>query len=273
MAFKFQDNMTVVSLDKVPSEFQPFYKEKPDGTGFSVDVENPVVKTAVENIQKLHSTVTSLRGEVAGLNAKKSADLSVLGEFGDSVETISEGVKKRISELTGQLDEVKKTGNIDIDKIKEAMNQAHAKALQEKDLRVSALEKQLYDNMVKTVANKAITQHEGIEELLLPFVEKQVKATSEDGEFQVFVVDEKGDKRFSGVTALPMTVPELIAEMKGNDQFKPLFKSQSGGGSGANQSHVQNPGQAQQHLKQGETKSSVDKIKAGLTAGQYTKRP
>jgi hypothetical protein len=48
----------------------------------------------------------------------------------------------------------------------------------------------------------------------------------------VHVVDKAGDIRYSGVTGAPMSIKELVAEMKGHDRYAKLFASEAASGAG-----------------------------------------
>ncbi len=74
------------------------------------------------------------------------------------------------------------------------------------------------------------------------------------------VVDEAGDVRM-GPAGSPMTVAELVAEMKRDTNFAQAFASDTPGGNGT----TPRSGPSAPAKKTGEARSSTQKIAAGLT--------
>lgn len=258
MDFEFQE---VDSLDTVPEQFRGLYAEM-DGK-FKL---NETYKGVAEAVNGLNRSLKASRAEAKALKGSK-VDLSVLSEFGEDPATIAEAVKSKMSELESQLANGDKA-KLNLDKVKQDLAQAHAKDLEKVNKRSEALQTQLYGLLVENAATSAIAEMKGIPELLMPFVKTQVNVVEEDGEFRVFVVDAQGDRRYSGVTGQPMSIKELVSEMKANEKFGRLFESeQQNGGGGTNPGSTKRPAQQQR----GEL-SSVDKIKAGLAKGQAAAR-
>jgi hypothetical protein len=265
MDFSFADNKEVVSLDKVPTDFQGLYKETEEGS-FTLDSENPTTKSAVSAIIKLNEALKISRVEAKGLKGK-AVDLSTLSDYGNSVEEIASSFKTKVEELESQL-----AGNseakLNLDKIKEDLNKGHAKEIQAKDGKLEALSRQLDRVMVESVAKSTVAEAKGDIELLMPFVTNQIKNVEEDGEYKVYVVDAAGDKRFSGTTGEPMSIKELVQEMKGSDKFAKLFLSEQKSGGGME------PGAAKKNLSKAptDTLSAVQKINEGLKKAQNLTR-
>ena len=107
----------------------------------------------------------------------------------------------------------------------------HSQQIKDKDTRISALKTQLHGHLVDSAAVSALK--DSIDpDLALPFVKKQVKVEEVEGKFQVNVIDNAGDVRYSGVTGDRMSIKELVDEMKTQGKYKPLFKSQAPAGGG-----------------------------------------
>lgn len=258
MDFEFQE---VESLDAVPEQFRPLYAEA-DGKYKLNDTHKGVAEAVVG----LNRSLKASRAEAKAMKAAK-VDLSELADFGDDPATIAASVKAKIEELNGQLANGDKA-KVNIDKIKEDLAKAHSKDLEKISKRSDALQGQLYGLLVENAATAAISELKGVPELLMPFVKTQVNVLEEDGEFRVFVVDAQGDRRYSGVTGQPMSIKELVAEMKANEKFGRLFESdQQQGGGGTNP----NGSRRQVQQQKGEM-SATDKIKAGLAKGQAASR-
>lgn len=257
MDFEFQE---VETIDAVPEQFRGLYVEA-DGK-FKL---NDTYKGVAEAVTGLNRSLKASRAEAKALKGSK-VDLSPLAEFGEDPASIAEAVKNKLSELEGQLAQGDKA-KLNLDKVKQDLAQAHAKDLEKVNKRAEALQSQLYGLLVENAATTAIAELKGIPELLMPFVKTQVNVVEEDGEFRVYVVDPQGDRRYSGVTGQPMSIKELVAEMKANEKFGRLFESEAPQGGGTPPGGARRPSQQ----PAGE-RSSVDKIAAGLAKGQARAR-
>jgi hypothetical protein len=124
--------------------------------------------------------------------------------------------------------------------------------------------------LVDNEATAALVREKGSAELLLPIVRQAVKVAEQDGKFGVYVVDGTGDRRYSGVTGEPMSIAELVVEMKADKRFARAFDAEAPAGGGMA------PGSGKTSPKINNTdrpKSSVDKIRSGLDKGGLGKDP
>ena len=256
--FDFATNAEVDTLDGVPENFRVFYVAADEG--FKINSEDGATSAAVASISGLAKSLNAARGDAK----KGKVDLSALSEYGDNPDTIAEAVTLKMTELS---DQIKAGGKakIDIDKIKADLQVAHTADMTKRDATNTALKEQLYGMMVTTEATTAITASKGIPELLMPFVKNQVQVIEEDGKLTPYVVDKDGNQRYSGTTGSPMTIGELVGEMKGNKQFGRVFESESPSGPGTKP-------QQRQHLKPADGDlSPTQKIANGLKAGHATR--
>ena len=256
MDFSFSDSKEVDTLDKVPSDFRSLYEEK---EGKFVLSQDEKVKSAVSAVTRLNEALKAARAE-----AKKKGtpvDLSPLQDYGTSPEEIAAGVKSKLEALETAA-AGSKEAKLNLDKIKEEMSKAHAKDIQGRDGKISALKSQLDKLLITDQAKTAIAELGGDAstiEILMPHILPHVKSIEEEGEIRPYVVD-KGDKRYSGVTAEPMTIKELVEGFKGSDKFGKLFPSTAPSGGGVN------PGSGNSRgipPKKGEM-TATQKIQAGI---------
>lgn len=267
MEFDFSQHTEVTDLNSVPEDFRGLYAETEEGSGqFKLASDNPGVKSAVAAVTRLNQALKASRAEAKAAKGQK-IDLSPLADFGDTPEAIAEGVNAKLAELN---DSLKKKGGEDlqrqVEKIKHDLAQAHAKEIQGRDARVEALTGQLHNLLVTNEATSALSEAGVIDaDLAIPFVTKQVKVAEQDGKFTVSVTDDAGDVRYSGVTGAPMTIKELVAEMKGKEKFGPLFKSEAPSGGGTPPGSQPKPGQFGKDTSQ---LSAIDKISQGIAKGQ-----
>lgn len=250
------DFTPVDSLDKVPEQFRALYGTQAGQDGkFAV---NPDLSKVAEGINGFNRTTKQLREQIKGF---KPTDLSPLAEFGDTPEAIAEAVKAKIAEAGGAKGmEVQKQ----VDAARASIAEANKKELEKRDQRNQALQAQLYGMMVDSAAVSAVAEAKGVPELLLPFIKQQVKVVEQDGQFKVQVVDGQGEVRY-GATGAPMTIKELVTEMKANEKYGRLFESEAPAGGGMR------PGGAQQPRQQAAAdRTSTQKIAHAL--GQRNRR-
>lgn len=259
--FDFESNQTLTAdqIGTVPSDFRPFYSEKPDAEGkFTLRSDDPVVSSAVRTISGLGKALGSERKITEKLKGTK-IDLTPLAEFGATPEEIRTAIDTRLTEA-------KKGSGVNVEKIKEDLGKAYADRIKASDTRAETLQNQLHgllvDNEVsKALAGKAATPK--TVEMLMPYIRQNIRVVEEDGKVQVFVVDSAGDKKFSPTTGSPMTVGELVEAMSKDKDFAPFFASTTPAG-------MPGPGRTNQpagrQTNPGEL-SAHEKIKAGLAAG------
>ena len=108
--------------------------------------------------------------------------------------------------------------------------------LAKKDQAVSALTKQLTEQLVDGAALKAIAEAGGNPKLLMPILRSAVKAEmGTDGTFAVTLHDEQGKQLVStaaGATG-PMGIAEFVSQLRTQPEFKGAFAGSGTGGSGA----------------------------------------
>lgn len=248
------DFTPVDSLDKVPEKFRVLYGQQAgdDGKFAVADSYKPIA----ESINGFNTSNKTLRQQMKD----KSVDLSALAEYGDTPADIATKVKEAI-EAAGA------SKNQDVQKqiegVKNGLTEAHKKELEKRDTRNTALQNQLYGLMVENAATAAVAELKGIPELLMPFIKSQVKVVEEDGAFKVTVIDGQGEVRY-GSTGSPMTIKELVTEMKAAEKYGRLFESEQQpdrGGGGFRPGGGKQPNAGRQPQVE---KSANDKIAAGL---------
>lgn len=261
---EFDFSQPVESIDKVPEQFRPIYGQGTDGK-FAIKDEFKGIGAAVIGLNNAN--------KAARLDAetfkKKVVDLSPLAEFGADPATIKATFDQRVLELTTKGGDKAAA----VEQVRKEMGTAHANALAAEQQKTNAYKGQLHTILVKNEALTSIAEAKGVAELLMPFIETQVRVAEADGQFTVQVVDAKGEPRYSNVTGQLMTIKELVATMKADAKYGRLFESdQQGGGGGGGTP----PGSTRRQPtpQQGEL-SPNDKIAKGLASrfgGQQPRR-
>ncbi len=259
--FDFAANVELESLDTVPENFRVFYAASDNG--FKLNSADPATSAAVATITGLNKSLGAARGD-ADKYKKQRVDLSPLAEYGEDLDAIVTTIKGRFDEYETKLASGK-DAKLDLDKVRADLSKAHTTELAARDAKLEGLKEQLYQNLVTSEAVQAISANKGVPELLMPFVKQQVRVIEEEGKLVPYVVDAQGAQRFSGTTGGPMTVGELVAEMKGNAQFGRLFDSEAPSGPGSP------PGQRRPAPRPASEMSSTEKIAAGLRKGQFAR--
>ena len=218
------------------------------------------MRAVADAITGLFQANTKIRGENKDLAKRGTVDLSGWEDFGEDLPTIKEKIKARMEELETAA-AAGKEGKINVDKVRVEMKAANDKALEGERKVSDALRGTVHKYLVTSGASAALAAENGLVDLAMPFVQNQVKVMEQDGEFIAVVVDSDGDPRISGGTGQPMTLRELVREMKGQEKFAPLFKSEAKSGVGAV------PGKTGKVIVPGAAATSpIDKIRAGLAA-------
>ena len=94
---------------------------------------------------------------------------------------------------------------------------------------LSAVEKYVLDAEIA----QAVSAQKGKLKILAPHVKAQLKAINEGGQYRVAVIDADGDERFNPKTNAPMTVAELVAEMRLDSDYEAAFEASGATGGGA----------------------------------------
>lgn len=243
------------SAEAIPADFRGLFAQGDDGK-FALRAEDEGVKAAVAAIGRLNGALKAERAQHKETKGR-AVDLSPLSEFGQDPASIAAAIKARVEELTAA-----GGSKVNVEKIKQELQQAHQKALDAASERGKKLEGQLREIIVLRDAVSALSEAGAIDaELALPHVIRQVTTLEEDGVYRAFVVDAQGDRRYSPTTGQPMGIRELVQEMKASEKFQPLFKSEARRGADTR------PGASRQAVPTGAQRdqlSPTQKIALGL---------
>lgn len=135
---------------------------------------------------------------------------------------------------------------------------------------ITVLEAQLQGQMIAAAGAKVISEAGGSPELILPIVERNAKMVKEeDGTFRVVVVDAESHERLSPVanSSDPMTLTELVAELKGDKRYARGFDGSGASGSGAGRSGTQGASGAGFTISKADAKD-VQKYRAAKAAAE-----
>lgn len=220
-------------LDKLDGLSEDIKKEYKAGTGdmagkFLLDV-TPVSDFALENVKGLKTALSSERTSRETLERQVSA-------FKDIDPDKARDAIKKVGEMKDWKPDDKVREQIEA--IKTQLVEKHKGEITGKDTNIATLTKQLEMNMIIAAGSQAVVSNGGTKDapkVLSPHIERSTRMRQVDGQFIVDVVDSDGNVRISptaGSTS-PMTINELVLEMKDTDAFAPMFAGSGASGSGA----------------------------------------
>lgn len=210
--------LVVDKIDDVPEAIRGEYVEK-DGK-FQLNVDD------LPDITPLKKAVEAERKARSALETKIKA-WEKLGKSTDEIQGMIEEFAK--------IEEGKLTQAGEWDKLKAQMNAKHSdevKALlaklDAKDGELKSVLATADSRLIRTEATAAIAAAKGVPELLLPHVQQFLRV---DDKGNVTVVDAQGGPRVNG-KGDPLTVNDLVNELKASDLFGRAFEGSGNSGSG-----------------------------------------
>ena len=237
MVFKFDVANAVDSLDTVPVEFQGAYLKGADGK-FTV---NPVLKGLAEAYNGVSNGLESERKAKKTANEESASRRLALKKFEDLAKgagiAIDDGadvadlLTAHITELANKSASGQEM-KINLDKVTAGYKKEIENIKKAGDLAVVEMQTSLERYLIGDAANAALASANVVSPtLLLPHVKSQVKVVKNGNDFVAAVVDAEGNARMNSKGA-PMSVADLVAEMKTKPEFMPAFKSEVKSGSG-----------------------------------------
>lgn len=214
----------VETIDNVPETVRGFYKE--DEGKFVLQVE-PVSGYALENVEGLKSTLSK------EMTKRKQLEKDVV-KFKDIDPDRAREALAKLEEL-GNIDPTKEADKIVNERLEAAKKQLlekHTKDLEARDGRIGQLTKTVESLLIDQAATAALAEAKGSVELLLPHVQRHTRVREVDGKYSVEVVDKDGNARIGNSKGDPMTISDLVQEMRKSEAFGRAFEGsgQSGGG-------------------------------------------
>lgn len=234
-------------FDGLSDEIKTHYSEK-DGS-YILDVTK-VEGLALENVDGLKSTVEKLRKSEKDLTSSTKALQASL----EAEQAKFAGIDPdQARELLGKVDEIKnwkgeekvraavEAAETKHKQILDQINKQHKDKTDELAEEINDMSKQLQDAIVTTRVTTAIVAEGGNVDLLLPHVKGQVNMVKDAaGKFKPEVVNSEGIARIGDTSGNPMTVEQLVQEMKSKNIFAAAFSgvnSSGTGNRGANESN------------------------------------
>jgi len=260
MKFGFDQHVPADRAEEIPAEFRPLYTETEDG--FTLDESYGGVREAILGLNK---ALGAARNEAKTYKGKQ-VDLSVLNDFGETPEGIRDAFEEKLKAAqTAAAQAGDEDAQRRLEKVRAELNEQNQKVLEEKDSVISQYRSQLESVLGEGAARAALTGKAVDPDLALPFVLKHLRTVEDsDGNLQVVVVDSDGDVRENPTTAQPVSINDLVEELRADEKYGRLFASEtpSGGDARPNPRPTSAPRRPARDMK------PVEKIAAGLRKGQ-----
>lgn len=210
---------TVESLDEVPEGVRDHYTETDDG--YRLDVEGVEFE---DEVQGLKSALQKERDK----RKKYESRLSEIPD--DWQDRLEEWENLKEKEKEREREKAEKEG--EWEKLREQLQEQHREEIQAREEKLQQVESQLEQKIVDEALAKAASEHEAHAHLLPDYAKRFVRIEEKNGRKVPVVVDEDGDRRINN-DGDDMTINELVASMREEERFKPLFKPTGSTGGGA----------------------------------------
>lgn len=205
------------SLEGLDEALHDNYIKQDDGTFILAALEGMVSADKVEDVSGLKSALEKERASSREATKKfKSLQEKTAG--------FDQGKYDELIAAEAEHVEAEATKKGEWDKLKGQMLGKHTEDLAAKDKVIASLRGELERHLVDAAVVSAISGADGNVELLRPHVKAQVKLVEqENGEFAPQVVDAAGSLRING-SGEPLTIKDLVGEMRGQDVYAGAFK-------------------------------------------------
>lgn len=210
----------VESLDAIPENVREFYRQDADGKRFILDAED--VSTGGEDVGALKRALEREKAERRKWARMAEEKGSIDPEEYKALKAAQEAREREEAERKGHFDKI-------IAQKDSQYQQELSKREADLKAALSAVERYVLDAEIA----QAVSAHKGKLKILAPHVKAQLKAINEGGQYRVAVIDADGDERFNPKTNAPMTVAELVAEMRLDSDYGAAFEASGATGGGA----------------------------------------
>jgi len=210
------------TLDGLPKEVHGLYEESDDGFRF----------TGIPDVDGLKNKNRELLSEKKKVSEKlKMFDGIDPEEFAKLKDAAAKAVEDAAIK-SGDIDALKMDYEKRNQTVIDQMKAEHQVTLVEAEDKVSRMRARLNARLIDAEAVSAIAEAGGEPKLLLPIVKAQVKMFEEDGDFVARVVNPDGSIKTDGSGKNePMTIPQLIELLKGDNSYGRAFSSSGMSGS------------------------------------------
>jgi len=210
----------VDDIATVPEAYRTQYSKSPDGKYILQEVEIPDpadVDGLIKKNAELINEKKKLEQKYAGIDPDEYQKLSKAQQLAERARLESKG---------------------EWEALERQLIEKHVEDLKKKDDEIGSLTFAVEERLVDTEASAAIIAAKGNAVLLLPHVKQNIRVVRENDEsghvrFIARVVDSNGNPRIGDAKGSPMTIKQLVEEMRSDDRYSRAFEATYARGSGA----------------------------------------
>ncbi len=220
----------VKNINEVPEQLRDYYQK---------------IETKGGNEEKYLLTVEAVDGysleDVSALKSSFGKERTAreklekeLQKFNDVDPIKAREALQKVKELA-ELDPVKEADKLANAKFEAVKTQLLEKHTAEKNALAdqnAQLQQVISGLLIDSEAKSALSEAKGSIELLLPHVKSHTRVKQNDGKFVVEVFDADGNARIADAKGSPMTIRDLVTEMKQSDTFARAFEGSGQTGTG-----------------------------------------
>ena len=250
MDFTFKENTTVADINGVPEKYRGLYvagEGDNEGKFSLISAAAGIVADLLGNQETLLG-VRNDKKKVTDENAERRLAVKAFEDFAQSVgleagdEGMAAALQAHVDDLTAQIKGGKDI-KINMDKVNSEAERRILAITEAKDAELTEMRSALSKHLISDAASRALAEHKGSIDLLLPHVLAACKMVRKDnGDYGVTVLDAQGDARLDSAGGF-LGVGGLVGEMKTQERFGRAFESEAAPGSGATPGSMSRPTQ------------------------------
>jgi len=196
--------------------------------------------------------------------AKKAKDLLKNYEGFDPAEF------KRLQDAAQEAERARATAAGDFKALEQQLVTKYETSLKSVEQEKSEMQRAMEAHLIDAAAANELARHSDTPRLLMPHVRAMMKVVKEDGQFAARIVDQNGNVRIGkGAGTTPMTLSELVDEMRSNPEFAPAFRGTGSSGGGAPSRSTASGGSGVKHIPAGDNAAFLANLK-GIATSQVT---
>jgi hypothetical protein len=144
---------------------------------------------------------------------------------------------KKLKQAAEEAERKRLQGEGDFKQLEQQLVKKYEGLLEQERGSVSRMRSAMEKHLIDSAALSELAKVSDSPKLLLPHIRGRMKVVEHDGEFHARIVDDSGNIRVGkGQGSSPMTLSELIEEMKSDKEFAPAFRGTGSSGGGATKS-------------------------------------
>lgn len=173
---------------------------------------------------------------MAGLKAKNKELLDAERKAAAALKNydgVDPAEYKALKDAAADAERKKAAAEGDFKSLEKQLIDRHQAELGQRDTRITQLSAALERRLVDADAAAAIAEAKGSVKGLLPHVRPHIKVVEVDGEFVAQVVDSRGQPRIADGKGTPMSIADLVNELRGDQELARLYEGSGSSGGGA----------------------------------------